>query len=83
MNEELTNWKKKNSDLVKLQWVYAAVGVTLLVVAGLVGLLDQPLAFALLDVVRLVFIVFAVNFVTWAIAKNFVVAQSGRSTSKK
>ena len=82
MNEIINAWKKNHNELIKLQWVYAATGLVLVVLAGLVGLLDRTLAYVLLDVVRVIAVIFAANFVVWAVIGNFV-TPTVQAASKK
>jgi len=79
MKQMITDWKKNTSDLIKLQTVFAGAGILMMVVAGLVGLMDRGIAYTLLQVVQFVFIIFAANFVTWAVIQSFVVTKPRNS----
>lgn len=59
-------WKNK-SDLAKLQYMYVIVFVALLVVAGLVGLLNQQVSWQVLSVAWIAVIAFFTNFLAFAV----------------
>lgn len=61
-----TTWKNK-SDLAKLQYAYVLVFVALLVVAGLVGLLNQQVSWQILSVAWIAVIAFFTNFLAFAV----------------
>lgn len=61
-----TTWKNK-SDLAKLQYVYVLVFVALLVIAGLVGLLNQQVSWQILSVAWIAVIAFFTNFLAFAV----------------
>ena len=84
MNEYLRDWNKKHNERVKLQYAYAATALTLLVLAGLVGLLNDELGRTLLVYVFAITIIFFVNAIAWALLESFVLRRiSTRTTTSK
>lgn len=87
MQEIYTKWKNNNTELAKLQWVYAVVTFGLFMIASMISLLDRQIAFMLLDIARLTAMIFAVNFVAWAVISSFVdnkqqVVESSKNSTK-
>ncbi len=81
IHELLDAWRKRNSDVAKLQYVYVAVVVVLVVIAGLVALLNRDASERLLAIVGILVTVLVVNLVAWSLVGGFV--QSPRSRSRK
>lgn len=83
MNEIFNNWKSKN-DLNKLQYAYIFIVILSLVLAGLVGLLNQPVAWQILSITWIALIAFSVNLVAFALV-NLISDDTKKSqpTSKK
>lgn len=67
-------WKSK-SDLVKLQYAYAFIVLITLVVAGLIGLLNQEVSRMVLGVAGIAAVAFFVNLLSFALV-NLVSDQS-------
>lgn len=80
MNEVFEKWKKSQDNIAKLQWVYAALAIFLIVVAGLVALLNADASDSVMNVVSVVFTVFVVNLVTWSLVGPKLTAK--RNTRK-
>lgn len=59
-------------ELVLLEWAYAALAVTSLIVAGLFALLNQPLGVGLLIIPLVSFIALTMNIVAWALVKLLI-----------
>lgn len=59
-------WRKR-SDLSRLQYVYGAIVLVTLVLAGLVGLLNQTVAWQILSVTWIAMIALSINLVTFAL----------------
>lgn len=59
-------WQRQ-SDLMKLQYAYALVVLVTLVVAGLVGLLNQAVARQVLVICAIAAIAFVVNLISFAL----------------
>lgn len=70
IKDAIATWRTK-SELVKLQYVYAFVVVVTLVLAGLVGLLNQSVAWSILAVSWVATLAFFVNLITWALVNLF------------
>lgn len=81
IHELLDAWRKRNGDVAKLQYVYAAVVVVLVVVAGLIALLNRDVSERLLAIIGALMMVLVVNLVTWSLVGGFV--QPSRSRSRK
>lgn len=63
------------SDLVKLQYAYGVVIVVTLVVAGLVGLLDQPASWQILNITWIATVAFTVNLLSFAVINLMLPSQ--------
>lgn len=59
-------WQRQ-SDLMKLQYAYAVVVLVTLVVAGLVGLLNQTVARQIVGISGIAAIAFFVNLISFAL----------------
>jgi cobalamin biosynthesis protein CobD/CbiB len=75
----LVQWNKNFDDRVKLQYGYALLAIILLVTAGLIGLINQPISVLILWVVFALAILFIVNAIAWALLKTFVVDKLPKS----
>lgn len=84
----LQNWYQSTSDRQKLQQTYIVGGVSLLVVAGLAGLVNYNLGQLLLQVSLVAIAIFFINAIVWALLTAFVLLplstkqQSTNSTQK-
>lgn len=81
LSESLKLWNKNNDDRAKLQHALMIVAVTLVVAAGLVGLLNVSLGQDILGFALVVAGVFLINSVAWALLQSFVIARI--STSRR
>lgn len=72
-------WQNQ-SDLLKLQYAYGVIVVVTLVAAGLVGLLNQNVAWQILSVTWIALVAFFVNLVSFALVNLFVPARNVRPT---
>lgn len=63
------------SDLLKLQYAYGVIVVVTLVAAGLVGLLNQNVAWQILSVTWIALVAFFVNLISFALVNLFVPAR--------
>ena len=70
IRDAIANWHTK-SELVRLQYTYAFVVVVTLVLAGLVGLLNQSAAWSILTVSWVAAVAFFVNLIAWALINLF------------
>jgi amino acid transporter len=59
-------WQNQ-SDLMKLQYAYAAVAVVTLVAGGLIGLLNENAAWQVLSLTWIVIVALSVNLVSFAL----------------
>ena len=77
-------WQKQ-SDLMKLQYAYATVVLVTLVAAGLIGLLNQDVAWHILSVTGITATAFLVNLVSFALVNLIAEQQSKpvRRTTKR
>jgi branched-subunit amino acid permease len=74
----LMQWNKDTDERVKLQYAYAFGGVTLLVVAGLIGLFNYDLGQFLLPIALIAIAIFFINAIVWALLKAFVLLRLER-----
>lgn len=72
LKSSLTTWNDTTSDRTKLQHFYIAIATTLLIIAGVIGLLNQSLGQQLLAVAIAAAGIFIVNAVAWALLQSFV-----------
>ena len=79
----LISWAASTSDRQKLQHAYLALAAGLLIIAGVIGLLNNTLGQQLLAVSIAAAGVFLINAVAWALLQSFVLfkLQPPRSTS--
>jgi small-conductance mechanosensitive channel len=68
----LRAWNESTTDRTKLQHFYIAIAVLLLVVAGVIGLLNQNLGQQILAVAIAAAGIFIVNAIAWALLQSFV-----------
>ena len=82
--EALRQWNKTNDRHAKLQHIYLTLALSVLVLAGLVGLVNYGLGQSLLFLSTVALLVFIANAVVWALAESFIVARlSKRPASRK
>lgn len=68
----LARWDAQTTDRQKLQHTYIALASALLVVAGILGLLNQPLGQQVLAFAIASAAAFLINAVAWALLQSFV-----------
>jgi|GEM_PF-4240548 len=73
-------WQKQ-SDLMKLQYTYGALVLVTLVAAGLVGLLNQNVAWQILSVTGITATAFFVNLIAFALV-NLLATQPPKPVSR-
>ena len=72
LKSALTTWNNTTSDRTKLQHFYIAIAAVLLIIAGVIGLLNQSLGQQLLAIAIAAAGIFLVNAVAWALLQSFV-----------
>ncbi len=72
LKSSLTTWNDTTSDRNKLQHLYIATALSLLAVAGVIGLLNQSLGQQLLAIAIAAAGIFLINAVAWALLQSFV-----------
>ena len=78
LKQSFEAWKLK-SDLAKLQYGYAFVVLVTLVIAGLIGLLNQEVSRLILSIAGVATLVFFVNLVSFAVINLFLGSGSSNS----
>lgn len=68
----LRNWSEMTDERRQLQHVYATGGVLLLIVAGLVGLVNDDLGQILASVALVGLGIFFINGIVWVLITGFV-----------
>lgn len=61
------DWSNNTNERQKIQAIFAAIAISMVMIAGLVSLLDRASGMLLLNIAYLAAVVWVVNFVTWAI----------------
>jgi fucose permease len=79
--EMLTNWNTSRGERAKLQHAYIFVVVIGLVVAGLVGLLNDNLSALIVQVCLFALGVFLANVVMWALLYSLVIVRLPKRTN--
>ncbi|MFZ1361197.1 MAG: hypothetical protein WAS27_04205 [Candidatus Saccharimonadales bacterium] len=82
----LQSWNATTTEREKLQHLYVVASVLLLVVAGVIGLLNQNLGQQILAVAIVSAMLFLVNAVAWALLQSFILfrlAKPGRKVTPK
>lgn len=83
MKTSLESWNQTTSERDKLQHLYIAVALFLLIAAGVLGLLNQNLGQQILAVAIVSAAVFLVNAVAWALLQSFVLFRLNAPIEKK
>lgn len=84
MQEIIDNFRNKYTDLIKLNTIYLLLIIAMVTVAGLISLLNQDAAHAILSVVKYIAAALIVNIVSWSLVGPVVrKSRSKKSTSKK
>lgn len=73
--ELLTTWNTEHGERVKLQHAYLVIAVVGLVVAGLVGLVDDYAGQLLVNASLIAAGIFVANIVVWALMYSLVVTK--------
>jgi fucose permease len=81
IKEMLTNWNTSRGERAKLQHAYIFVVVIGLVVAGLVGLLNDNLSALIVQVCLFALGVFLANVVMWALLYSLVIVRLPKRTN--
>lgn len=81
LKELLAAWNTTHGERVKLQHAYLVIAAATVVVAGLVGLIDDSAGQLLVNVALIALGVFVANIVAWALLNSLVVMKlPGRKT---
>lgn len=75
LRTSLALWQTKTSDRTKLQHTYIVMAVGLLMLAGIIGLLNQPLGQNILFVSIISATMFLVNAVVWSLLQSAVLSR--------
>ena len=70
--QSLSTWNQSTTDRQKQQHTFIAIAIILLVIAGVLGLLNQGLGQQLLAISIAAAAIFIVNAVVWALLQSFV-----------
>lgn len=70
IKEALINWNTKHSERAKLQHAYIVIAATLLIVAGVVGLMNRELGQNILFVAIISATMFLANAVAWSLLQS-------------
>jgi hypothetical protein len=70
--QSLLSWNHETTERQKLQHTYIATALILLVGAGILGLINQPLGQQVLAVAIAAAAVFLVNTIAWALLQSLV-----------
>ncbi len=68
----LKSWNSATTDRQKMQHMYVAAAAMLLIVAGILGLLNQDLGQQLLAIAIAAAAIFLINAIAWALLQSFV-----------
>jgi predicted lysophospholipase L1 biosynthesis ABC-type transport system permease subunit len=79
--EMLITWNQTRGEREKLQHAYVVVAVIGLVIAGLVGLLNDNLSGMIVQVCIFALGVFLANVVVWALLYSLVIARLPKRTN--
>lgn len=79
----LQEWNKQNSERAKLQHAYAVLALSALVIAGLVGLLNDEFGLYVLYVAFGLTVVFFANAIGWAMLQSFVLQRLPKTPRKR
>lgn len=72
LNNVLTDWNNATKERVQLQHIYLGLFVVAILLAGLIGLIDQEISGILVTFALLCLAAFVVNMLTWALASGLV-----------
>lgn len=80
VKDSLHAWAAGHSDRVKLQHVYIVAAISLLMAAGIIGLLNRELGQSVLVAAIISAALFLVNAVVWSLVQSAILS---RVTSKR
>ena len=81
LKNALTDWNSATKERVQLQQIYLGLFVVVILLAGLIGLIDQEISGLLVTFALLCLAAFVVNMLTWALASGLVLQRlQSRST---
>jgi drug/metabolite transporter (DMT)-like permease len=85
LKDTLVTWQAKNDDRIKLQHVYIILAVSLLLVAGVIGLINRELGQNVLTIAIVSAVMFLLNAVVWALLQSALLSRlpARRSTPRK
>lgn len=85
IKEFLTRWDAQTTDRQKMQHAYISLAITLVIAAGIFGLLNQYLGQQILAIAIACAGIFLVNAVAWALLQSFILmnltSKAEKSTS--
>jgi Flp pilus assembly protein TadB len=81
IKEMLINWNATRGEREKLQHTYIAVALAGLVIAGLVGLLNDTLSSLIVQICLIALGVFLCNVIVWALLYSLVITRLPRKTN--
>ena len=79
----LVKWNQTTDGRSKLQHAYAVGGLTLVVIAGLVGLVNYQLGQTLFMIAWAAIAIFFINAIVWALLTAFVFLRLGQRVAAK
>lgn len=79
MIKEIFDAWRTQADLTKLQYAYGIVIVMTVVAAGLVGLLNQSVAWQILSITWIVTVTFTVNLLSFALVNLLLPSQTPKT----
>lgn len=83
MQELLREWNKANNERVKLQYTYAVLAISFLVIAGLSSLINYELGMNILVLAFALTVIFFVNAIGWVLLDAFVLKRLPKSAPRK
>jgi len=83
LKELFSAWNTRTDERVKLQHVYIVVAISLLLIAGIVGLMNHNLGQNILAAAIISAAVFLVNAVTWSLIQSAILSRLPRRSPRK
>jgi len=87
IKEALISWQSKTDERVKLQHLYIALALVLLLIAGVIGLINRDLGQNILAIAIVSAAMFLINAVVWSLLQSAVLSRlpsrRGNSTTRK
>lgn len=78
----LREWNKRENSFTKLQHAYVVIIITMLVAAGVIGLINYSLGQSILFITVAAVLVFIANGVVWALLSAFVTPRFSKPTPR-